>query len=243
MIRRAAVVAAAAVCVLRLASPQAQHESRGQLFPPEDLGVLESPDRDEWQQPDLIMDELRIAAGSRVADVGAGGGWFTVRLARRVWPNGIVYAEDIQREMIDSIDRRVRDESLSNVRTVLGGPDDPRLPGSLNAVLLVDTYTQLREPVRLLRQVASSLARNGLIGIVDFNRDGAGGPGPPLEERVAPETVERAAAEAGLTLRGRYTFLPYQYFLVFGQDAGAPAVSGTTAPPGAMPAAGSSPRR
>jgi SAM-dependent methyltransferase len=73
------------------------------LFPPEDLGILESPDRDDWQQPDRIMDALRIRDGSRVADLGAGGGWFTIRLARRVGPNGRVYAHDIQPEMIESM--------------------------------------------------------------------------------------------------------------------------------------------
>ena len=67
------------------------------LFPPEDLGLLEAPDRDAWQKPEQIMDALGIADGSAVADIGAGGGWFTLRLARRVGPNGLVYAQDIQR--------------------------------------------------------------------------------------------------------------------------------------------------
>ncbi len=68
--------------------PAPQRPAHGRLFPPEDLGILESPDRDEWQQPDRIMDALSIAEASHVADVGAGGGWFTIRLARRVGPNG-----------------------------------------------------------------------------------------------------------------------------------------------------------
>ena len=79
-----------------------QGPAHGRLFPPEDLGILESPDRDEWQQPERIMDALGIAEASRVADLGAGGGWFTIRLARRVGPNGVVFAEDVQRQMIDS---------------------------------------------------------------------------------------------------------------------------------------------
>src|SRR5262245_16173765 len=73
------------------------------LFAPQDLGRFEGPDREDWQKPDLIMDALRIAEGSVVADLGAGGGWFTVRLARRVGPRGRVYAEDIQPPMIDAI--------------------------------------------------------------------------------------------------------------------------------------------
>ena len=74
----------------------AQQDRGRRLFPPEELGVLEGPDRDAWQKPDLVMDALRVGEGSVVADVGAGGGWFTVRLARRVGPNGTVFAQDVQ---------------------------------------------------------------------------------------------------------------------------------------------------
>ena len=113
----------------------------GRLFPPEELGVLEGPDRDAWQMPDAVMDALGIADGSAVADIGAGGGWFTVRLARRVGPNGIVYAQDLQSQMIEAIRRRVDRDGLKNVRTVQGDDLDPRLPGeSVDAILVVDTY-------------------------------------------------------------------------------------------------------
>src|SRR5688500_4715073 len=92
------------VVLLAVAPAAGQH---GRLFKPKDLGLLEGPDRDAWQRPDQIMDELGIAEGSVVADLGAGGGWFTIRLARRVGPNGVVYAEDIQHEMIEAMKRRV----------------------------------------------------------------------------------------------------------------------------------------
>src|SRR5580765_5348321 len=103
-------------CEAPAAAPrtQAAPASQGGLFRPEALGRLEDPDREEWQQPDRVMDELRIADGSRVADVGAGGGWFTTRLARRVGPNGAVYAEDVQNEMLASIEKRVQLEGLKN---------------------------------------------------------------------------------------------------------------------------------
>ena len=106
MSRARSVLAAMLACVA--ATTIAAQQDRGRrLFPPEELGVLEGADRDAWQKPDLIMDALRIGDGSVVADVGAGGGWFTVRLARRVGPNGKVYAEDIQPEMLAAIRRRV----------------------------------------------------------------------------------------------------------------------------------------
>jgi SAM-dependent methyltransferase len=196
-------------------APQQQRESHGRLFSPKDLGILEVPDREEWQQPDRIMDALGIAEETRVADLGAGGGWFTIRLALRVGPNGVVYAEDIQKEMIESIKRRVQFEGLTNVRTVLGAPDQPNLPKGLHAVLIVDTYPQFRDPVKLLRHVKDALAPNGRVGIVDFKLEGAGGPGPEITERLDPEAIKRDAAEAGLRLRRHETFLRYQYLLVF----------------------------
>lgn len=192
--------------------------SRGRLFPPEELGTLEGPDRDEWQQPDRIMDKLLIADGSRVADLGAGGGWFTIRLARRVGPNGAVYAEDIQDRTIESIKKRVEHEGLQNVQEVLGTPDDPRLAGhALHAVLIVDLYSQLGNPVALLKNVKTALAPTGRLGIVDFRVDGGFGPGPPLEDRVNPDVIVRDAERAGLRLASRETFLRYQYLLVFTQ--------------------------
>lgn len=213
-----AVLPIALIGLTLAASPAAQRrQTHGRLFPPEQLVLLESPDRDEWQQPDRIMDALGIADGASVADLGAGGGWFTIRLAHRVGPNGIVYAEDIQREMKEAIERRIAGEGLKNVRTILGTPTDPRLPAGLRAILMVDTYTQLGEPVALLRNIRQSLAPNGRLGIVDFKPDGSGGPGPPLEERVSPDEIKRDAAAAGLVFRGQEMFLRYQYFLIFGR--------------------------
>ncbi|MGE5834891.1 MAG: class I SAM-dependent methyltransferase [Acidobacteriota bacterium] len=197
----------------------AQRGRHGRLFPPEDLGILEGPDRDAWQKPEQIMDALGIADGATVADLGAGGGWFTVRLARRVGPTGRVYAEDIQPQMIESIRRRVDREGLKNVTIVHGTATDPRLPtGEVDAVLIVDTYNELEDPVTLLRNVASALAPRGRLGIIDFKSDGLG-PGPPPEDRVDEKRVLAAAEQAGLRLVKRETFLRYQYMLVFGRAA------------------------
>jgi ubiquinone/menaquinone biosynthesis C-methylase UbiE len=200
---------------------QPRPQPHGKLFPPQDLGLLEAPDRVIWQRPDQIMDALAIAEGSIVADVGAGAGWFTVRLARRVGPNGIVYAEDVQPEAVTAISRRVTAEGLTNVRTIRGQGSDPRLPASrLHAVLIVDAYheNEIDDRVALLRNLARSLRPDGRIGVVDFKLDG-GGPGPPSEERVKPESVVSDAARAGLRLHSAETFLQYQYFLIFEHDS------------------------
>ena len=195
---------------LAAAAPLAQHT---RLFKPEDLSELEGPDRDEWQRHDKIMDVLGIGEASVVADLGAGSGWFTLKLAGRVGPNGMVYADDVQRQMIQAIKIRVDRLGLKNVTTVLGTSTDPRLPAPIDAVLIVDAYHEMEQPVMLLRNLATSLRPEGRIGIVDFTKDG-GGPGPAMEERVDPEAVIRDAQQAGLVLRSRETFLKYQYMLV-----------------------------
>ena len=208
---RAAALTALALAVLTPAIAAQRPHAR--LFSPTDLGLLEGPDREAWQRPEQIMDALLIGEESVVADLGAGGGWFTIRLARRAL-NGRVYAEDIQREMIEAINRRVDREGLKNVRPILGTPSDPALPEPVDAVLIVDAYHEMDDPVVLLRNVAKSLKPNGRLGIVDFTKDG-GGPGPPTEERVDPERVVRDAQSAGLRLHSRPNFLRYQYLLVF----------------------------
>jgi ubiquinone/menaquinone biosynthesis C-methylase UbiE len=214
------LLALCALCAVGTWTVSAQQSrTHGRLFPPQDLGLLEAPDRDQWQRPDRIMDALGIADASVVADVGAGSGWFTIRLARRVGPQGIVYAEDVQQEMLSAISRRVQREGLVNVRPVMGRDSDPRLPSNtLDAVLLVDAYHEIEDRVTFLRNMAQSLKPQGRIGVIDFKLNGGGGPGPDAEERVSPDVVTNDAARAGLRLVASETFLPYQYFLIFARQ-------------------------
>jgi SAM-dependent methyltransferase len=192
--------------------PRGEH---GGLFPPQDLGLLEAPDRDRWQQPDLIMDALGIADASVVADVGAGAGWFTIRLARRVGPNGLVYAQDVQQEMLAATTRRVTREGLVNVVPVLGRNDDPRLPpGAVEAMLMVGVVREVPDLQAFFERLGRALTPQGRIGVVDFRLEGSG-PGPDLEERVDPDVVRVAAERAGLQLFRSESFLPFQYFLIF----------------------------
>ena len=189
-------------------------QGHGRLFPPQDLGLLESPDRDAWQKPDQIMDALAIADGSVVADLGAGAGWFTIRLARRVGPNGRVYTQDVQRQMLEATRRRVEREGLRNVQTVLGSGSDPNLPddAALDAVLVVDVYPEVVDRVTFLRNIATALKPGGRIGIVNY-KPGNGGPGPAAEDRIESSVVEADARAAGLKVLAREN-LPYHYLLV-----------------------------
>jgi ubiquinone/menaquinone biosynthesis C-methylase UbiE len=170
----------------------------------------------QWNKPDQIMDALNIADGSLVADLGAGGGWFTARLAQRVGPKGVVYAEDIQPLMIEAIKRRVQRENLTNVRTVLGTTKDSRLPKGLDAVVIVGAYHEMEDPVALLKDAAASLKPQGRIGVVEYSA-GAGGPGPDPDQRVSPETVIKGATAANLQVISQDPIPPFMFMLVFGK--------------------------
>jgi SAM-dependent methyltransferase len=223
MRRLAAAVVLTALCGdIDAAAQSSANLDHGRLFPPENLGLLEGPDRAVWQKPDQIMDALGIADGSKVADIGAGAGWFTMRLARRVGPNGLVYSTDVQREMLDVIRRRVAREGLQNVRLLQGDDTSLGLPsvGELDAILVVDVYPEVKDRVTFLRNLAAALRADGRIGIVNYKL-GGGGPGPAPSEgvRVAQATVEADARAAGLRITGSET-LPYQYLLILGKPEG-----------------------
>jgi len=219
-----ALVAAAAT---PSTAARAQSKPKSGLFPPLDLGLLDAPDREQWQKPDQIMDALQIADGSVVADLGAGGGWFTVRLARRVGPFGRVYAEDVQPQMIDLIKSRILREGLTNVTTVLGLMTDPRLPPGIDAALIVDSYNEMeietggthRDPVTLFKNLARSLKPQGRVGVVDF-LPGGGGPGPDPDQRADPKSVIRACEAAGLQFLKREEVPPFEFLLIFGRVSG-----------------------
>jgi predicted methyltransferase len=209
-----------AILLIAMALQTVAPQRTGHLFPPENLGLLESPDRAAWQKPDQIMDALGIADGSKVADIGAGAGWFTIQLARRVGPNGVVYAQDIQRPMLEAIRRRVSREGLQNVQAVFGTGTEPNLPtGALDGILMVDVYSEVEQPVTFLRKLVVALKPNGRIGIVNY-KPGQGGPGPSSNAnegaRMDSAAVEADVRAAGLRVLAREN-LPFQYLIVLGR--------------------------
>jgi predicted methyltransferase len=177
-----------------------------------DLSIFEYPDRDKKLQVDRVMDLLGIMAGKNVADIGAGSGWFTVRAARRVGPTGAVLAEDINPGSIEYIGKRVQKEDLTNVRTVLGGPDDPRLPtGSVDAVLMLKVYHEIAHPEAFLKSLKPALRVGAKVGIIDRNGNGA-------NHGLDHDVVVKEMGEAGFKLVGAYDFTKADkedYFLIF----------------------------
>jgi predicted methyltransferase len=177
-----------------------------------DLSIFEYPDRDKKLQVDRVMDLLGITAGKNVADIGAGSGWFTVRAARRVGPTGAVLAEDINPGSIEYIGQRVQKENLANVRTVLGGPDDPRLPaGSVDAVLMLKVYHEIARPEAFLKALKPALRAGAKVGIIDRNGNGA-------NHGLDRDVVVKEMGEAGFKLVGTYDLTKADkedYFLIF----------------------------
>ncbi len=138
-----------------------------------DLSIFEDPQRERKLQINRVMDLLQIKENSTVADIGAGSGWFTTRAARRVGANGKVYAVEINQDFIKHINERAAKEQLTNIQTILGKEDDPLLPAnSLDAVLILKTYHEIAQPVRLLQNLRGSLKSTALLGIIDRNGKG-----------------------------------------------------------------------
>jgi SAM-dependent methyltransferase len=174
--------------------------------------VFDDPQRDEWQKPDQVISALALPPDAVVADVGAGTGYFAARLAR-VLPRGIVYAVDIEPEMVKYLTDRAKREDLPNVRPITGTPDDPRLPGQVDLILLVDTYHHIDARERYFSKLRSLLKPGGRLAVIDFKLDAP--TGPPKKARIAPDSVKQELTSAGYALEKEHSFLPHQYFLVF----------------------------
>ena len=190
-----------------------------QHHPPEStsayIKVLEDPGRDEWQKPEAVLAHLDLKPGETVADIGAGSGYFTLRLARAVGPGGKVYAVDIDRGMLEFIERRARQERLNNIQTVLADPHDPKLPAySLDLVFICDTLHHISDRDKYYWLLARGLKPGGRFVDVDFHKRPL--PiGPPVEMKIAKSAMIDEAKLAGFHLVEEFDFLPYQYFLVF----------------------------
>jgi ubiquinone/menaquinone biosynthesis C-methylase UbiE len=177
-----------------------------------DLSIFEEPGRDQRLQIDRVMDLLHVKPGSTVADIGAGGGWFSVRAARRVGPKGRVIAEDINPKFIASIQQRAQREHLANIVPLLGTPDDPKLtPDSLDAALMLKVYHEIAHPLLVLANLRAALKPGARFGIIDRNGNGSD---HGLKESIVREEVEHA----GFRQVARYDFTKgdgQDYFLIF----------------------------
>jgi len=179
------------------------------------IARLEDPKRDAYQKPEEVVRALKIEEGEVIADIGAGSGYFTFRLARPVGERGRVYAVDVSPDMIVHLNRRVRDLNVKNVVTILSAPDDPLLAdGSVDRFLIVDTWHHIGGHAKYLALLKRMLKPGGQVVMIDFKR--AKTPvGPPMEMRIDRDDLVREMEANGFQLAGEHTFLEYQYFLIF----------------------------
>ena len=183
--------------------------------------VRESRQREEDCR--LLLEALDIRAGQKVCDLGCGNGFYTLELARLVGPEGVVYAVDIQPEMLRMLARRAAEEGLANIRPILGTVVDPRLPkGALDLVLCVDVYHEFSHPEPMLARIRESLASGGLLALAEFRGEDLAVPIKPLHKMTKAQ-VRAELEPAGFRLEREFDRLPWQHLLFFGSDGRARA--------------------
>ena len=179
------------------------------------IAMLDDPKRDEFQKPREVIRALKLKEGEVVADIGAGSGYFTFRLAHHVGATGRIFAVDISPDMIVHLNRRIRDLKLTNVVSILCPSDDPLLAdASVDRVLVCDTWHHIENHAAYLALLKKMLKPGGQVVMIDFKK--AETPvGPPLEMRIDRDDLVKEMEANGFDLETEHTFLPYQYFLVF----------------------------
>ena len=177
--------------------------------------VYEGSSRDEWQQPERVIAALGIRSGDRIADLGSGSGYFTLRLARAVGPDGKVYAVDVDQDMNEYLRQRVAQAGLANVDVILGRFDDPLLPdGGVDLVLIVDTYHHLEDRPAYFRNLRRDLEPGGRVAVIDY--DGRKGWFVRLMgHTTSREELLREMAEAGYEVAEEFDFIDRQSFVIF----------------------------
>jgi ubiquinone/menaquinone biosynthesis C-methylase UbiE len=177
-------------------------------------GWLERPERENEEAPSKALDALELKPGMVVADIGAGSGYYTARISKRVGPAGRVYATDIQPGMIELLDRRIKSEGLANVTTVLGGMDDPKLPAkSIDLAIMVDVYHELQQPQVFLQRLKESFKPGGRLVLLEFRKEDPNVPILEVHKMSVAEVRQEMEAE-GFALDRVIEVLPWQHILV-----------------------------
>ena len=176
--------------------------------------AYEGFNRDSWQQPDKVIATLNLHPGEVVADLGSGGGYFTFKLARAVAPSGKVYAVDVDKDMIELVAKRLKEESGNNVETILATATDPLLPQTgVDLIFTVNTYHHIANRLAYFANVRKYLRPGGRIAIIDLDRrawlEGL------LGHYTPSETIKREMEQAGYALQQQLDFLDRQSFLIF----------------------------
>lgn len=178
-------------------------------------GWLSRPERDAEEQPDLALKVIGIPTGSTAADIGAGSGYMTLRMAKLVGATGRIYAVDIQPRMLELLRQNMAKQKIANVEPVLGGIDDPKLPpASVDLVLLVDVYHEFSEPQKMLRHIREALKPDGRLVLLEYRGEDPAVPIRP-EHKMTVAQVKAELEPEGYRLDQVKEDLPRQHILVF----------------------------
>jgi ubiquinone/menaquinone biosynthesis C-methylase UbiE len=220
------------LCLLPLCAAEPRYETRA-VHDPDGIGKfylgreiahvmghqgadwLERKERSREEAPDKLMELLALKPGEVVADIGAGTGYMSWRMARRVLPGGKVYAVDIQQEMLDLLGANMKERSLTNVIPVLGTVTDPKLPANtIDLVLMVDVYHEFSEPYEMMRNIISSLKPGGRVAFVEYRAEDPDVPIKPLHKMTVAQ-VKKEAVAVGLHFEKNIEDLPRQHLILF----------------------------
>jgi ubiquinone/menaquinone biosynthesis C-methylase UbiE len=218
MRRNAFASGVVAMFVVAAVAAQGRHPVSGREIAPVmgvgGAGWLERPEREAEEEPARAIEALDIKPGMTVADIGAGSGYYTVRLARKVGSDGKVYATDIQVGMLSMIQRRAAMEKLSNIVPVLGAADDPKLPpGSVDLALMVDVYHELAAPQAFVRRLREALKPDGRLVLIEFRKED---PRVPIKEehKMSVAEVRQELSADGYAIDRVIDVLPWQHIIV-----------------------------
>jgi ubiquinone/menaquinone biosynthesis C-methylase UbiE len=211
------------IVLILLLLAQATHPLTGRQIAPvmdaSGAAWLDRPEREAEEKPDLALDLLELRAGMVLADVGAGTGYMSLRMARRVGPTGKVYANDLQPEMLRKLRAAGQREKLSNVETVLGTESDPKLPpNTMDLVLLVDVYHEFSEPQAMLDKIRESLKPDGRLVLLEYRKED---PRIPIraEHKMSIAEVKTEVEAEGYKLDRVIEKLPRQHIIIFRKAA------------------------
>lgn len=179
---------------------------------------LDRPEREEEERPDLVISSLQLNPGDRVADLGCGSGYFSSRLAKAVGPDGVVYGVEIQAQMLTILDKRMKEQGITNVVGVLGTIDDPKLPEPVDLVLIVDVYHEMSHPAEMIAAVCKRLKPGGRIAFVEYRGEDPGVPIKPLHKMTEAQ-IKREMTVQPLDYVETVASLPRQHLVIFRKRA------------------------
>lgn len=173
---------------------------------------FDDPERAAWQKPDEVIQALGLKPNVKVADIGAGTGYFAIRLAR-AFPGGTVYAVDLEPKMVAYLGERAKSLGFANMKTLQGDAVSPKLPEKVDLLLFVNVYHHIDDRISYVKALAGSLASGGRIAIIDQSMEAPRG--PPRDHRIGVETIDKEMTAAGFKRTAQHGFLPYQNFVVY----------------------------